>query len=303
MPYTAARPEIVRDAPIPTKFGVGGAADRFARPESLDELRACLDLDPSLRVLGSGANLLVDDPGVAELVVRLDAPFFRRVEFDDASGLVRAGAGADLARLILDCTRRGLAGIQGLAGVPASLAGAVRMNAGGRFGEISDVVRSVRVLDRQGTLRTIAREDIAFAYRTSGLNDAIIVEVELALTRDDPTRLRRRLLEVMASKKSTQPMGEKSAGCCFRNPVLVRTVEGIGCAGQRVGAGMLIDRAGCKGLRVGGARVSEHHANFITATRDARAHDILMLMDEVADRVEEKFALRLRREVVVWSRS
>ncbi len=302
MPYAATTPEIIRNAPIPTWFGVGGCADRMAHPQTVDELRACLDLDPSLRVLGSGANLLVDDEGVSDLVVRLDAPRFCRVEFSEDEGVVRAGPGADLARLILDCTRRGLAGVQGLAGVPASVAGAVRMNAGGRFAEIADVVRSVTILERDGTLRTLQRDEIAFSYRTSGLERAVVLEVELALTRDDPTVLRRRLLEVMAHKKSAQPLGAKSAGCCFRNPVLARTIEGIGAAGQRVSAGLLLDRAGCKGMAVGAARVSERHANFITASRDGTAGDILRLMDIVADRVEQAFGLQLEREVVVWGR-
>ncbi len=274
----------------------------MVRPQTLDELRACLDLDPGLRVLGSGANLLVDDEGVGDLVVRLDAPRFCRVEFGEDDGVVRAGPGAALARLILDCTRRGLAGVQGLAGVPASVAGAVRMNAGGRFGEIADVVRSVTILERDGTMRTLRREEIAFSYRTSGLDRVVILEVELVLSPGDPTVLRRRLLEVMAHKKSAQPMGAKSAGCCFRNPVLVRTIEGIGSAGQRVSAGLLLDRAGCKGMAVGGARVSERHANFITASRDAGAGDILCLMDILADRVEQTFGVRLEREVVVWGR-
>jgi UDP-N-acetylmuramate dehydrogenase len=110
------------------------------------------------------------------------------------------------------------------------------------------------------------------------------------------------LKEVMAYKKSTQPMGEKSAGCCYRNPTLRGDIDGIAAAGARVSAGMLIDRAGCKGLCVGGARVSEQHANFLTVRAGARAADVISLMERVERRVLDRFGVSLEREVVVWRR-
>ena len=309
-PGGAGRLDVVEHAPIETWFRVGGGADRLARPRSRDDLRACLELDPALRVLGDGANLLVDDPGVGELVISMDAREAKEVEIDAGSGLVRARAGARLPGLINRCVREGLGGIEALAGFPASLGGAVVMNAGGAFGEIASVVERVHAIDRRGDDVTLERREIPFAYRRSGLGpgalDLILWEVELRLTPGDRGVLDARRREVMEYKKSTQPMSENSAGCCFKNPVLHAPLTELGPVGEKVGqrvsAGLLIDRAGCKGLSIGGARVSEHHANFITTTTDSRARHVIDLMGEVARRVHDAFGVRLEREVVVWER-
>ena len=317
-PRTRTRPAradaalvLIEDAPVPTWFRVGGRADRLVRPRSFDELRACVELDPSLRVLGDGANLLVDDPGVQELVVSTDAPEAREVEIDPATGLVRARAGARLPALINRCVREGLGGIEALAGFPATIGGAVVMNAGGAFGEIASAVERVHAIDRHGNDATLERPEIPFGYRRSGLAagglDLIIWEVELRLVPGDRDVLDARRREVMAYKKSTQPMSENSAGCCFKNPVVHTPIRELGPVGERVGervsAGLLIDRAGCKGLAVGGARVSDHHANFITTTPGAHARHVIDLMDEVSRRVRDAFGITLEREVVVWERS
>lgn len=290
------RDRIIRNAPIETWFGVGGAADTYAEPESIDELRALLDaFEGDVRVLGDGANLLVDDDGVDGLVMSLAN--FRRVTFEEHSrGRIRArvGAGVHLPRLIVDLVRDGLGGLEGLGGIPARVGGAVVMNAGGAFGEIGDVVASVRGVTRQGEFVQRERADIPFAYRSSGLEDVIITEVEFALENADAETIRARLKDVMAYKKASQPMAEKSAGCVFRNP----TVGGV-----RVSAGMLIDRAGCKGLRIGGAEVSQVHGNFFITHPGATATDVLRLIEEVRERVKEHSAAALETEVVLWRRA
>ena len=125
--------------------------------------------------------------------------------------------------------------------------------------------------------------------------------------RVDPVTLRERFKEVMAYKKHSQPMGEKSAGCCYKNPCLTRDIEGLcagenGKAGSRISAGLLIDRAGCKGLRVGGAWVSQQHANFFPVDKTATAGDIIALMEQVEARVFDRFGITLEREVVIWQR-
>lgn len=306
---------IERDAPIPTWFGIGGRADRLARPTTLDQLAECLRLDPALRVLGDGANLLVDDDGVSELVVALSGPMFRGWTFDAA--LLRAGAGAALPRLINESVRRGLGGLESLGGIPASVGGAVVMNAGGAFGQIADVVARVRALDRSGNPLTLDRHQIAFDYRRSGLSNLIITEVEFALSPADPAALRERHLEVMAYKKKSQPMADKSAGCVFKNPTLADDLviespspppddakpHELYRAGSRVSAGLLIDRAGLKGLRVGGASVSTRHANFIVTDPGARARDVIELMDRVVLGVFARFGVTLQPEVVIWRRT
>ncbi len=266
MPQTASSLEIIEHAPIPTWFRVGGGADRFATPRSPEELRQALDLDPSLKVLGDGANLLVDDAGVGGLVVSLRAPAFQETRFDAGAGRVHAGAGGDFQKLIHECVRRGLGGLEGLAGIPASVGGACLMNAGGAFGQFADAVARVHALDRAA--RTVIREraEIPFGYRHSGLTDLVITGVEFVLTPGDPEALRARLKDCMAYKKKSQPMAADSAGCCFKNPTLRTPLTLPGRepapAGSRVSAGLLIDRAGCKGLRRGGAEVSPVHGNW-----------------------------------------
>ncbi|MEZ6242319.1 MAG: UDP-N-acetylmuramate dehydrogenase [Phycisphaerales bacterium] len=295
--------QIETNAPIPTWFGVGGTADRLARPTTVEELRQCIELDPDLRVLGDGANLLVDDAGVRELVVDLSQGVFKEVAIHDETGFVVAGAGARLPQLINECVRRGLGGIETLAGIPASVGGAVVMNAGGAFGEMRETVLRVHAMDRAGREHGIDRSHIDFGYRRSRLNHLIITSVEFVLRPSDTETLRKRLWECMEYKKRTQPLRDDSAGCVFKNPTLHHAIEGVGDEGQRVSAGLLIDRGGLKGLKVGGAEVSDQHANFIVTHEGATARDVIDLIALVQERVKETFGVTLEREVVIWERT
>lgn len=314
----SALSQLLDNAPIPTWFGVGGRATRLAKPTTVDELATLLAVDPDLRVLGDGANLLVDDDGIEELVVSLGGPHsssaphspsstFTRVVMHD-NGLVEAGAGVHLFKLMNQTVRAGLAGLEVLAGVPATLGGAIVMNAGGTYGQIADVVERVHALDREGNRVSLERADIAFSYRHSGLNHLFITSAELRLTRGEVATLEHRKKQINDAKIASQPMSSNSAGCCFKNPTLTSNVahngQTLGVAGQRVSAGMLIDRAGCKGLRHGTASVSMQHANFLTidSKETGKARDVIELMREVHRRVWDAFGVRLQREVVVWSR-
>lgn len=297
-------PQIELDAPIPTWFGIGGRADRLARPVDMAGLRSCVRMDPGLRILGDGANLLVDDAGVDDLVVVLSGAGFTGWEIDRTSGRVIAMAGANLPKLILETVRVGLSGIEGLGGIPATIGGAAIMNAGGAFGQIADAVARVHALARDGSGVTLERDEIDFRYRHSGLNGLILTSVEFELHEEDPAALRARLKEVMEYKKRSQPMAERSAGCVWKNPSLPHDLPDIGPAGERVSAGLLIDRAGCKGLRVGGASVSPRHANFVvTEPRSgAAAGDVIRLMEQTRLRVMDRFGVSLEPEVVIWKR-
>ncbi len=291
----AAHERIVRQAPIETWFGIGGAADAYAEPESLDEVRSLIEtFEGNVRILGDGANLLVDDEGVDGVVLSLK--HFKRVEIHDNGErgvTATVGAGTNLPRLIVDLVRDGLGGLECLGGIPATVGGAVRMNAGGAFGEISASVIAVRGVALDGQPFERLRDEIPFAYRHSGLEKLIITEVDIELTPGDATALRSRLKEVMKYKKESQPMAEKSAGCVFRNPER---------NGERISAGLLIDRAGCKGMRIGGAEVSRVHGNFMITHPGARAADVLHLIEEVAERVQDHSGIALDTEVVIWRR-
>ena len=295
--------QVELDAPIGTNswFCAGGRADVLLRPsdpETLAEIiRRCRRTETPVRILGEGANLLVADEGVGGIVIRLDAPAFRMIErnADGEVGLVRIGAGADLSRSLLNLSRSGLGGLETLMGIPASIGGAIRMNAGGRYGSIGDTVHAVACLDAHGETRVYPASELEFDYRRTNITDPIVLWAVFKVTQDDPVVLRDRIKEIAAYKKSTQPLADKSAGCMFRNP---KDPE----SGEAVSAGRIIDESGLKGLRVGSASVSEKHANFITIDRGGRADDAIALGDEIIKRVREARGVELVREVVIWHR-
>lgn len=294
--------DVLTNAPISTWYRIGGRAGRFAQPQSTDQLLQSLTLDPDLKVLGEGANLLVDDAGIDRLVISMQTDGFKSVEIDQATGLAYAGAGVSLPRLISKTISAGLSGLQGLAGFPATIGGACIMNAGGRYGSISDHIVMVNAMDRAGRMHELKRSDIDFDYRHSGLNHLLVCSAVFQLTPADHSSLKEELTECMLYKKKSQPMSEKSAGCAFKNPTLMSSIDSIGLAGDRVSAGMLIDRAQCKGMTVGGASVSPLHANFITTTSDAKASDVITLMEQVQTKVHDTFGVAIKNEVVIWSR-
>jgi len=279
-----------------TWYGVGGPADYMVHPADADELaiiaRRCAEQGVAMHTLGSGANLLVTDEGVRGVVVRLDADHFTHVTASNAH--VTAGAGADLAKLILTTAKDGLAGLEVLAGIPASVGGAVRMNCGGKYGEIGPTIDSLTTMKPDGTLETMSRNQLEFGYRRSNLTDRIVLDATFALEPGDPAKLRERVKEVFAYKKSTQPLAEQSAGCAFKNPPLEVSSKG---------AGQLIDEAGLKGFAVGGAAVSARHANFLTLKAGGTATDLIRLIRAVRMRVAEHSGVQLEPEVVIWGDS
>ncbi|MFA9479690.1 UDP-N-acetylmuramate dehydrogenase [Phycisphaerales bacterium AB-hyl4] len=285
-----------RNVPLGPKtwYGVGGPAEVLATPASIAQLGElavrCHEANVPLRVLGSGANLLVSDEGVPGVVVQLSEPAFTNVEREGT--MLRVGAGADLFKLVLDSTREGLAGLETVAGIPASVGGAVRMNAGGAYGDIGSSVSRVQVMSGNGQVYYRDRADLVFSYRKTNIVAPLILQVEFALEEDDPETLMKRVKEIFFYKKNSQPMGAASAGCAFKNPPAE--------AADGAGAGKLIDQAGLKGYRHGRAHVSEVHANFIAADEGATAADVLAVISHVQQTVRERFDVELEREVVVW---
>ena len=282
-----------------TWYGVGGPAKVLARPSSVQQLSAlaarCREHGIPIYVLGSGANLLVDDAGVDGVVVHLSDAAFAQCRIEGNS--VTVGAGYDLPKLVIDTARAGLAGLDALAGIPASVGGAIRMNAGGTYGDIGSCVRRVQVMDATGQVYYRNRDDLIFGYRHSNIVAKFILEAELELEPEEPEELRRRVKKVFFVKKNSQPLSSRSAGCAFKN--LVGLPEDVDPA-TPTAAGQLIDLAGLKGHCIGGAQVSERHANFIIAHEGCTATDIRQLLEHIEQTVHDRFGVHLEREVVMW---
>ncbi len=289
------------DAPLASRtwYGVGGKADVLITPRDLASLamlmRRCHRDQVPVRILGSGANLLVSDAGVDGVVISLDAPELRTVEYNQQGSVevVRAWGGASTEKLVQELARRGLAGLEQMAGIPSSIGGALRMNAGGKFGCIGDAVHSVAVMGPDGSERIYLRESLAFDYRHTNIPEGVILWAVLQLREEDPLTVRSRLKEYFSYKKNSQPMSDQSSGCMFKNPLLAD--------GTRESAGKLIDLAKLKGFRLGSAFVSPKHANFISVDAvGGRASDIAAISQQIIARVFDAHGITLEREVVFW---
>jgi len=272
-----------------TWYRLGGPADYLIRPRTVKELkevvRRCNESHIRLYVMGFGSNLLVSDEGVRGAVIKLEGEEFRRTEFQDEQ--VTAWAGAELSKLVLDCVEKGLSGLEALTGIPGSIGGAVRMNAGGNFGDIGSAVESVTLMDLQGNVFEKKKPELIFDYRSVNIRARFILSAQLSLASGDPDKILRTVKESWIYKKNTQPLNTRNCGCVFKNPP-----EGA--------AGALIDRAGLKGLQIGGAVVSEKHANFIVAKDGCTSRDVLRLIDAIKQRVRERFDVELQLELEIW---
>ena len=272
-----------------TWFRLGGPARYFIEPRSREELSTVVkrlaENNIPMYLLGGGANLLVRDQGVDGAVISLSHSAFSRVVIDDR--MVRVGAGKDVLKLVLELAKTGLAGLECQAGIPGTVGGEIRMNAGGTFGDIGSTVAEVTVMDSFGQIFTRQRDDLVFSYRRSNINAKIILDALFELTPENPDRLAQRVKEIWMYKRNAQPLKDNSAGCIFRNP------DGLS-------AGKLIDEAGLKGSVVGGAEISQHHANFIVARHGASSADVLALMELARKTVRDKTGIELESEVVIW---
>ncbi len=272
-----------------TWFGIGGPATYFITPGDVAQLaevvKRCRENEVPFFVLGSGANLLIDDGGIKGAVIHLGQGKFTEVTLDH--GTLKVGAGANMSKLVLRMVHDGLAGLECLAGIPGSVGGCVKMNAGGAFGDIGNCITSVEVMTDDGQVLTREHDELAFAYRSTNIASKLILGAEFALTEDDPHRILKLVKQIWIYKKNSQPLAKRNAGCVFKNP-------------RGLSAGALIDQSGLKGRRVGGAEVSDKHANFIIADEGARASDILKLINIIREAVYKKFEVYLEMELEVW---
>jgi UDP-N-acetylmuramate dehydrogenase len=286
--------EILFDEPAAhhTSIGVGGGIDALLFPEDEGELTnviGCLRRweIPFLPV-GNWTNLIVRDGGFRGALVSLARLRGLSLQDEGKGGVfLLAGAGCPLSELVSVAMQKALTGMEFCAGIPGSVGGAIRMNAGAYGGEIKDIVESVLLLDASGAIRTAAQNELRFAYRTLDLPaETIIISAAIRLRRGETEKIAGRVQEIIGMRKEKHPLEFRNAGSVFKNP-------------RDCPAGRLIEEAGLKGIRIGDAQVSEKHANFIVNRGYATAADILRLVALVQQRVLEKTGRTLETEIKI----
>lgn len=272
-----------------TWFKVGGAAQYFAEPASIEELKSlvtrCNREGLHVRLLGGGSNVLVRDEGVAGMVISLSNPSFSTI--NTAGERVTVGGGAMLANAITVTVGAGLAGLEPLVGIPGTVGGALHGNSGSHGGDIGQWASRATVMTRDGEIIERQRQELVFAYRQSSLDELVILSAEFELEKEDPLVVTKRMQKQWIVKKANLPMAHENTGCIFKNP-------------RGMSAGMLIDQCGLKGEQVGGVEVSQRHANFFVAQPGAKAKDVLQLIDLVRNRVAERMGVELETEIEIW---
>jgi UDP-N-acetylmuramate dehydrogenase len=266
-------------------FRTGGAAQYLVRPADVDDLAAFLRALPAtmpVLPVGVGSNLIVRDGGVAGVVIRLPKSFAQvRVEGE----IVEAGAGAMGISVASAARDNARAGLEFLRGIPGTIGGAVRMNAGAYGREISDCLIDATVVHRNGRVETLVAADLGFRYRHSGLEDgAVVVSARLMTRAGDKAEIAAEMDRIAAEREASQPLRSRTGGSTFKNPL-----------GGKAWA--LVDAAGCRGLRLGGAQVSEKHTNFLLNTGGATSAEIEALGEEVRRRVMGHAGVMLEWEI------
>ncbi|MGN8631309.1 UDP-N-acetylmuramate dehydrogenase [Blautia sp. HCP3S3_G3] len=270
-----------------TTFRIGGPADYFLIPETYEQIQKILEIcrreELPYFILGNGSNLLVSDQGYRGVIIQT----FRNFSGVTVDGnKIRAASGALLSAIAAAAKNASLTGFEFAGGIPGTLGGAVVMNAGAYGGEMKDVLEEVTVMDQEGQIRILKVDELEMGYRTSIIKKAgyLVLEAVIALEPGDQERIKERMRELTEQRTSKQPLEYPSAGSTFKRP------EGYF-------AGKLIMDCGLRGYRVGGAQVSEKHCGFVINTGGATAQDVRTLMQNVSDKVFEKYGVTLEPEV------
>lgn len=273
-----------------TRLQLGGPAEFFAEPTTREELVALLRQsrleNVPVRVLGAGSNILAPEDGVSGVVLSLSAPVFCGIDVEDDR--VVAGAGARLGRTITQAVSRGVSGLEGLIGIPGTIGGALKGNAGTNNGDLGQWVESVTVIDFNGNESVLSKHEISFAYRSSSLDDVVILSVTFRLEKDDPVELGRRMQKLWIARKTQQPSGESASAFLFKN-----TSTGAS-------ARDLIEQTGLKGLRIGGASISERNADFLLVAPEGSVDDVVRLIRLVREQVADRTEIELEPAIEIW---
>lgn len=286
----SAATAVRQDEPLAKKttLRVGGPADVFVEPASEADLavvlRFCEEHEVPVMFLGRGSNLLVRDGGVRGAVIALSNSVFSPVEVKDER--LHCGAGARLKAVAIEARRNGFTGFEFLEGIPGSVGGALRMNAGAMGGAMFDLVEVLRYMDRSGTIHEVPRREVVVNYRSCPiLRENIALGAVLKGQPASMDAVAEKMLEFGRKRWSSQP-AQPSAGCIFKNPAAIP-------------AGKLVDELGLKGTRVGGAVVSDIHGNFVVNDGNATARDVLELIEIIKNRAKEKRGIDLETEVEI----
>lgn len=274
-----------------TSFRIGGPAEAMAFPKNKEELAKILKasalLDCKTAILGAGTNVLAPDEGLSGLVICLKDCLDGMEQVDDTT--IRVMAGVTMSRAAVFAANLGLSGMEFAHGIPGSVGGGVYMNAGAYGGEICQICEEVEVMDWQGNVRILSKEQMQFSYRHSLLEDTgdIVIRADFRLTKADPQEIKDRMKELIGKRSASQPLDLPSAGSAFKRP-----------AGGYAAA--LIEQAGLKGFRIGGAAISSKHAGFAVNVGNATAEDVRELLKQVSEKVYSQTGIRLEPEVRIW---
>jgi len=276
-----------------TSIGVGGIADAVLWPERGEELSRIVHFLWYSRIpyipVGNGTNLIVKDGGYRGAVISMQGlNAVRLTERGGSQVLIHAGAGVTLSEIVLLSEKRSLSGMEFCAGIPGSIGGAVKMNAGAYGSEIKDVVETVELMIISGEILSSKKDDLKFDYRNLDISEGtIIIGGSFLLTRGIGKQIHARISEILEKRKNKHPLEYRNAGSIFKNP------NGGAPAGQ------IIDELGLKGMQIGNAKISEKHGNFIVNLGNAKARDIIALIDMITTKVNEERGIKLQTEVKI----
>ncbi|MBT4769250.1 MAG: UDP-N-acetylmuramate dehydrogenase [Rhodospirillaceae bacterium] len=283
----ASRGRMIENAPMgpSTWFRTGGVAEIMFRPADLDDLLQLLKAKPAdvpVTVIGVGSNLLIRDGGIPGIVIRLGKAF---ASIEITGEEISVGSAALDHSVAQACLEHGVSGLEFLIGIPGTIGGALRMNAGAYGREMKDVTTSIKAVDVNGDVHKLTNAEIGFGYRKSDIPENwIFLSSRLKGAPGEQSEIEQRMNEIRTNREAAQPLRTRTGGSTFANPPGIKAWE-------------LIEKAGCRGLCKGGAMVSEKHCNFLINTGDASAGDIEALGEEVRDRVRETSGVELEWEI------
>lgn len=272
-----------------TSIGLGGAAPFMLFPKKAESLEGLLnELSGEKlpwRILGRGTNIIVRDEGIKEIVISL-TELYKAPRF--SGNTVWVASGYTLTRLVREAAAKGLSGLEFAIGIPGSVGGAVKLNASSFRGSVGEVVSEVTLFSPGKGIIKLRKSEMGFAYRSTSLGEKeVILSAVITLKPSSAWKIKKHISHLQKLRWERQPLGEKTAGCIFKNPPVIS-------------AGQLIDSLGLKGLAFGGALVSEKHANFIVNRQEATAADVLALIELIKERVYKALGVELEEEVVIW---